>query len=251
MATEVAVPAAVENIVEDSAPVAPTADKPQVAAGVGKKKSNPKVKKVSKPRSGSTHPTYLEMIGEAITSLKERTGSSQYAIAKFIEEKHKAHLPPNFSKVLLVQLRKFSASGKLTKVKNSYKLPAITKKPAASAPSIAKKPAATKPKSTSVTKAKPKAKLVVKPKKKVAPAIKPKTAVKVTKPKPKTVAAKTSRRPAKAAKTSAKDAPGKKAVVAKKPAVAPKATAPVKKTKTSKGAAKPPAKKTAAVKAKK
>lgn len=70
------------------------------------------------------------MIGEAITALKDRTGSSQYAIGKFIEEKHKAKLPPNFAKVLLIQLRKFTASGKLIKIKNSYKLPSVPKKSA-------------------------------------------------------------------------------------------------------------------------
>jgi len=63
------------------------------------------------------------MISEAITSLKERTGSSQYAIAKFLEDKHKDKLPSNFRKMLLVQLKKLAAAGKLTKVKNSYKVP--------------------------------------------------------------------------------------------------------------------------------
>lgn len=62
------------------------------------------------------------MIQEAIVSLKERTGSSQYAISKFIEEKQKENLAPNFKKLLLVQLKKLVASGKLTKVKNSFKL---------------------------------------------------------------------------------------------------------------------------------
>lgn len=67
------------------------------------------------------------MITEAITSLKDRTGSSQSAIAKFIEEQYKTDLPPNFKKILSVQLKKFVKSEKLIKVKNSYKVSAAGK----------------------------------------------------------------------------------------------------------------------------
>ena len=52
--------------------------------------------KTSKPLA--SHPTYEEMIKEAIVLLKEKTGSSQSAIAKFIEEKHK-QLPPSYASV--------------------------------------------------------------------------------------------------------------------------------------------------------
>jgi histone H1/5 len=65
----------------------------------------------------------LQMIKDAIVCLKEKTGSSQYAIAKFIEEKQK-QLPPNFRKLLLFHLKKLVAGGKLVKVKGSFKLPA-------------------------------------------------------------------------------------------------------------------------------
>ncbi|TKY52483.1 Histone H1 [Spatholobus suberectus] len=68
------------------------------------------------------HPPYFEMIADAISALKERTGSSQPAIAKFIEDKHAKVLPPNFRKLLSVQLKKLVKSEKLYKVKNSYKL---------------------------------------------------------------------------------------------------------------------------------
>ena len=54
-------------------------------------------------------------------SLKEKTGSSQYAITKFSEEKHK-QLPTNFRKLLLFHLKKLVASRKLVKVKNFFKL---------------------------------------------------------------------------------------------------------------------------------
>lgn len=62
------------------------------------------------------------MIKEAILALRERTGSSPYAIAKYMEEKHKGELPVNFRKVLTIQLRNLAAKGKLLKVKASFKL---------------------------------------------------------------------------------------------------------------------------------
>ena len=69
------------------------------------------------------------MITEALVSLKERTGSSHYAIAKHIKRRKVRDLPPNFKKPLFVQLKKFVASGRLVKIKNSFKLPG--KKPPA------------------------------------------------------------------------------------------------------------------------
>ncbi|PWA62176.1 histone H1 [Artemisia annua] len=76
------------------------------------------------------HPPYLEMISDAIVMLKERNGSSQYAIGKFIQDKYK-DLPVNFKKMLLNQLKKLVASGKLVKVKVSYKLSSAAKTVAA------------------------------------------------------------------------------------------------------------------------
>ncbi|KAG2540219.1 hypothetical protein PVAP13_9NG541528 [Panicum virgatum] len=60
----------------------------------------------------------------AIAALNERTGSSSVAIGKYVEKKHGAKLPPNFRKLLAGQLKKFAAAGKLTRVKNSFKLAA-------------------------------------------------------------------------------------------------------------------------------
>ncbi|KAI7992069.1 hypothetical protein LOK49_LG12G01019 [Camellia lanceoleosa] len=74
--------------------------------------------------SSTPHPPYLQMISEAISSLKDRTGSSQPAIAKFMEEKYSSLLPPNFKKMLSIQLKKFVKSEKLVKIKNSYKVSA-------------------------------------------------------------------------------------------------------------------------------
>lgn len=52
---------------------------------------------------------------------KDRTGSSQQAVAKFIEHKCKKVLPPNFKKVPSVQLKKFVKSERLMKVEGSFK----------------------------------------------------------------------------------------------------------------------------------
>ncbi|KAK7269641.1 hypothetical protein RIF29_22375 [Crotalaria pallida] len=62
------------------------------------------------------------MITDAITTLKERNGSSQPAISKFIQHKHNKALPPNFKSLLSHHLKKFVKSEKLFKVKNSYKV---------------------------------------------------------------------------------------------------------------------------------
>jgi len=163
-----------------------TATEPAAKGGKAKKakevKAKAKAKKkpaaaAAKKKSVSTHPTYEEMIKDAIVSLKERTGSSQYAIQKFIEEKHKV-LSPSFRKLLLLNLKRLVASEKLVKVKASFKIPsakpssspkAVTekKKPAAAAAKgkkvataaaakskVAKKSAAVKPKATAAPKRK-------------------------------------------------------------------------------------------------
>ncbi|GMI64648.1 histone H1-3 [Hibiscus trionum] len=68
------------------------------------------------------------MIKEALLALNEKSGSSPYAIAKYMEEKHKAVLPANFRKILALQLKNSAARGKLIKVKASYKLSEADKK---------------------------------------------------------------------------------------------------------------------------
>jgi histone H1/5 len=69
------------------------------------------------------------MVKEAIGTLKERTGSSQYAIAKYLEDMYKTGLPANFKKILSIQLRNMTKQGKVYKVKNSFKLSDELKKP--------------------------------------------------------------------------------------------------------------------------
>jgi len=62
------------------------------------------------------------MVKDALLALNEKSGSSPYAIAKYMEEKHKAVLPANFKKILGLQLKNSAARGKLIKIKASYKL---------------------------------------------------------------------------------------------------------------------------------
>lgn len=113
------------------------------------------------------------MIKEAIETLKERSGSSVYAIAKFVEDKQGSNLPPNFKKLLSVQLKKLLASEKLTRVKNSYKLSApvkaAEKKP--KKPVAEKKEAPKRKRTPAAAEAKEK-----KPKKKATTAAAPKKA---------------------------------------------------------------------------
>jgi len=62
------------------------------------------------------------MVKEGLLALKERNGSSPYAIAKYMEEKFKPVLPANFKKILSLQLKNQTRRGKLVKIKASYKL---------------------------------------------------------------------------------------------------------------------------------
>lgn len=219
-----------------------------------KKTAASKVTKPRKPaaprkRGSPSHPPYFEMIQDAIVTLKDRTGSSQYAITKFNEEKQK-NLPPNFKKILLVQLRKLVASGKLVKVKASYKLSPGPSAPAKKKPALATKPKDTasktsKLKKVTVPKAKPAAKkkpvskakpaAKTKPASKTKPAAKPEAAAVPVKPKAapkrKEPEDKKKKPAAKSAKVSASGTPGKKKalVAAAKKTVAKKA--PVKSVK--------------------
>jgi histone H1/5 len=45
---------------------------------------SPKKKTAAKPKKPMAHPTYSEMVGKAISALKERGGSSRQAILKYI-----------------------------------------------------------------------------------------------------------------------------------------------------------------------
>ncbi|KNA05682.1 hypothetical protein SOVF_187830 [Spinacia oleracea] len=187
-------------------------------------------KKAAAAKSSPSHPPYIDMITEALVSLKERTGSSHYAIAKHIEEQQKVKdLPPNFKKLLFNQLKKCVASGKLVMVKKSFKLPSAASKKSSSpvaAPAAAEKVKA-KPKSKEVAEKKPaKKEAAAKPK---AAAAKPKAAEKpkAAPVKKQKVAAKSPAKkvaPVKAKKLKSIKSPAKKATAVKK-------TVPMKKAK--------------------
>ncbi|KAI3889260.1 hypothetical protein MKX03_003937 [Papaver bracteatum] len=110
--------------------------KVEKAAPVAEKKSvkekKEKVSKEKKPKSDkASHPAhrpYFQMIKEALLALNEKGGSSPYAIAKYMEEKHKDVLPANYKKMLGVQLKNCAANQKLIKIKASFKLSDASKK---------------------------------------------------------------------------------------------------------------------------
>ncbi|KAL5704906.1 hypothetical protein ACHQM5_023268 [Ranunculus cassubicifolius] len=150
-------------------------------AATTKKAKIPKEKKTSSSPKAS-HPTYFEMIKEAILALRERAGSSPYAIAKFVEDNHKAELPGNFKKILSVQLKNCVTNGKLFKVKASYKLSDASKKVEKAAPKsvVEKKPKTPKVAAAAAPKVKAlkKSEAVVKKSKAVKPVKKAVTPVK-------------------------------------------------------------------------
>ncbi|XP_057541645.1 histone H1-like [Amaranthus tricolor] len=137
------------------------AEKMEVDAKDEKKPKRERKQKVVKEKKAKSpsHPPYFQMMKEAITALNEKGGSSPYAIAKYIENKHKAVLPTNFRKILGLQLKNCVSNGKLIKVKASYKLSEAGKKRAKTATTkaaranAAKEPAKRrKPKSKAVSK---------------------------------------------------------------------------------------------------
>ncbi|KAK4791146.1 hypothetical protein SAY86_031559 [Trapa natans] len=98
-----------------------------------------KEEKPRKPRTVS-HPPYFQMIKEALQGLNQRSGSSSYAIAKFIKDKYKSILPTNFKKILNIQIKNSVGKGKLIKIKGSYKLSQASKKEKVLKTEGAKKP---------------------------------------------------------------------------------------------------------------
>lgn len=115
-----------------------------------------KAKTAKKP---ADHPKYSEMIGAAIAALKERSGSSRQAIAKYIAANYK--VGDSAGTHIKMALKKAVAKGDLVQVKGtgasgSFKLP--KKAPAPKKPAAAKKPAAKKPaaKKAAAKKATPK-----------------------------------------------------------------------------------------------
>lgn len=172
--------------------------------------SDAKPKKAAAPKKPAEHPKYIEMIVAAIAALKERTGSSRQAIAKYVTANYK--VGDNSATHLKQALRKGVASGVLSQPKGngasgSFKLVKKAAEPK-------KKPAAKKPAA-----------------KKTAPKKKPATKKKT----PKKAAKKPAKKPASAKKAKK---PAAKKPAAKKPAAKKPAAKKVKKTPKKKSAAK-------------
>ena len=156
----------------------------------------PKKKTVAKPKKPSDHPKYSEMVGKAISALKERGGSSRQAILKYImanfnvgkdakpvNARLKLALRSGVKNKNLKQAKGTGASGsfrigevkvakKPTKAKKAAKpkaaKPKKVKKPAAKKAAVEKKAAKPKSKKPAVKKAAAKPKKAKTPKKKAA-----------------------------------------------------------------------------------
>ena len=148
------------------------------------KKGKAKKKVEKKP---AAHPTYIEMISAAIVSLKERSGSSRQAIAKYIKANYtvndsadvhiKAALKRAVTAGILKQVKGTGASGSFKvaeKPKPKAKKPAAKKTPKKpAAKKTPKKKAPAKKTTTSAKKKKPVKKAAKKPAAKKPAAKKP------------------------------------------------------------------------------
>ncbi len=91
------------------------------AAPAPKSPAKPKAKKPA-AKKGPGAGKYQTMIVAAITALKDRTGSSVPAINKYIGANFKKDLSTGWEKTVAQVLKRFAASGKVVKVKASYKV---------------------------------------------------------------------------------------------------------------------------------
>ena len=148
-------------------------------------------KKAAKPKKPATHPKYSEMVKKAITSLKERGGSSRQAILKYImtnfnvgkdqkavNSRLKVALKNGVKSKALKQAKGTGASG-------SFRIGESTKPAKKPVAKKAKKPKAAKPKKAKKTATKKPAgeKKAAKPKAKKPKAAKKPAAKKAAKPK--------------------------------------------------------------------
>lgn len=170
-----------------------------------------KPKKATKPKKPMDHPPVAQMVTSAITSLKERKGSSLAAIKKHVAANNKVDIE-KLAPFIRRYLKKAVTDGKLLQTKGtgasgSFKLgkPAKEEKPK-------KKPAAKKAKKPAAKKEKTPKKAKKSPKKAAKKAKTPKKAEK----KPKKSKAATPKKPK--AKPAAKKPAAKKAAKPKKTA---------------------------------
>jgi len=158
-------------------------------------------KKVTKPKKPADHPAYSIMVKDAVTSLKERGGSSRQALLKYIMANYKVGDNPKATNARLkTALRNGVQSGILKQAKGtgaagSFRLgeKKVEKKPVVKKPPSVKKAKKVKTPTKKASKkpagekkvSKPAAKKTKSPKKTAKPqkAKTPKKATKVVKPK--------------------------------------------------------------------
>merc|ERR1719205_202313 len=121
-------------------------------------------KKAAKAKAPAAHPKYSVMIAAAITTLKDRTGSSRQAILKYICANYKVDAAKAAVQVRLA-LKRGVAKGALKMARASGKGAGSYKVVKVEKPKKAKKPKAKKPKKVKKAAKKPAAKKAKKPKK--------------------------------------------------------------------------------------
>jgi len=193
------------------------------------KKAAPKSK-----APAAEHASYQDMIKDAITTLKDRQGSSRMALKKYVKANNK-NLPDDkmFDSLFNRALKAGVGKGVFEQPKGPSGGTKLGKKPAAEKKPAAKKPAA--PKKTAATKSKKPA--AAKPKKETKPkaAAKPKVVKPKAAAKPKAAPA-IVEKPAILGKTKSGRVTKTKAAPEKKKAATPKKTA-IKKGTPKKAAA--------------
>merc|ERR1712144_153627 len=131
----------------------------------GRKKKNPSTMPPKKA-AAALHPPYEQMVKAALVALKDRTGSSAQAIAKYMKANFKEH-PDNMQKQLSKCLKRCVENEKLKKVKASYKLGTLKADPKPKKP-VKKKVVKKKPAKKKAAKKKAAPKKAKKPAKKKA-----------------------------------------------------------------------------------
>lgn len=149
-----------------------------------------KAVKPKKPKTAPQHPKVAEMVNTAISTLKEKGGSSVIAIKKYIAANYKVDVE-KLSPFIKKYLKNAVVSGAVVQTKGkgasgSFRTPSSTKekssKPKSAAPKAEKAAAAKKPAKAKTPK---KAAAAKKPKAKPAKSPKKSKAVKPKAPKPK------------------------------------------------------------------
>ena len=105
-----------------------------------------KTTKAKKPKAPAAHPPVAQMVNAAITSLKERNGSSLAAIKKYMAANYKCDVA-KLAPFIRRYLKKGVADGKLKQIKGSFKVdktkvekPKKVKKPKAAKKSPRRQP---------------------------------------------------------------------------------------------------------------